>query len=152
MSITKLTGVLLTLVAVGGCSSMPSGPKFSGVEAANEGAAKVYIYRPERLFMRAAPFKVMLNERKVVELGNNGYLTLEVQPGKHTIVTDTTVIDEKTAFRVARGETRFLRLGLDRKPAICYCSRFQFELVKRDRAISELKNMRREEDVMNHDG
>lgn len=136
--------VFLSLAVVG-CSSMPSGPEFSGLEAtASPSEGTLYIYRPDAYYGKAITYPVLLNGNKIADLGTQGYFPLTVEPGEYRIQPDTDSIDHELRFSVTAGEVQFLRLKVNRKPAICFCTSLEFEEVDRPYALRELPRTRRE--------
>ena len=137
--------VSISILALTACSSMPSGPKFGGVDVtAGPSESILYIYRPNAHYGIAVTYPVLLNGKKIADLGNDGYFPLAVEPGRYSIQTDTDGIDHAYEFEAESGETHFLRLKVNRKPAICFCSSMEFEQVGEPHAVGELAATRKE--------
>jgi len=140
--------IISTFVALlVGCSSMPNGPQFSGVASQSDANhSTLYIYRPDAYYGKAITVPVMLNDKKIADLGNEGYFTLAVAPGNYLILPDTDSIDHEFRFEAKAGQIHFLRLKVNRKPALCFCTSLEFEIADEVKAMEELAKTRLETD------
>jgi Protein of unknown function (DUF2846) len=139
--------VIAALAGIVGCSSMPSGPKFSAIAKKPElGETALYIYRPDAYYGKAITVPVLINGKKVADIGNQGFFVLPVKPAEYSIQPDTDSIDHQFKFTATSGENVFLRLKVNRKPALCFCTSLEFEQVDQARASTELALTRQETD------
>jgi hypothetical protein len=77
-----LTAIMLTVMM--GCASAPQGEQFSALLPAKAGKALVYLYRPTDSH-GGVNYPVLIDDEKVADIGNGGYLVIPVDPGDHTI-------------------------------------------------------------------
>ena len=137
--------ISISILALAACSSMPSGPKFQGVSVTPRPSESVlYVYRPNAYYGMAVTYSILLNDKKIADLGNDGYFPLAVEPGHYSIRPDTDGIDHPYEFDAESGETVFLRLKVNRKPALCFCTSLEFEQVDKSVAVGELAATRKE--------
>ncbi len=136
-----LIAVALFLTA---CASAPSGDQFSGVGAAKEDKALVYIYRPDVYYGKATTYPVLLDENKIADIANRGFFSIELDPGTYSIRPDTPSIDHDLSVEVEAGEITYLRLTTNEKPAFCFCTSLQFEVVEELIAVNQMADTREE--------
>ena len=146
MNFRYLCFLLFAITALEGCSSIPSGEAFSSLEPAPADKALAYIYRPPIYYGKAITYPILLNEEKIASIGENGFFTMELDAGDYSIRPDTDSIDNIFDFSAENGAVYFLRLKTNRKPAICFCTSLEFELVDEELALAELGTARRETD------
>jgi len=83
MTWTGLMGVAAAMGALSGCAS---GPAFTAVEAAPEGQAQVYLYRPWQFPGSAATLKISVDGVQTEStLPNSSWERIVVSPGHHTL-------------------------------------------------------------------
>jgi len=66
-----------------GCSTTPAG--FQKLSDLKFGEAGLYIYRTDRSESRAPTFGIFVDETKLGSLPNNGYLSLTLPSGAHSV-------------------------------------------------------------------
>lgn len=85
-------GVIAVAALASGCASVPmaSPEQDKAAKSFNvkPGKANIYVYRNESLGM-AIRMRVLLDGQEVGRTGAKTYLLLEVNPGNHTLVSDT---------------------------------------------------------------
>lgn len=126
------------------CASAPSGPQFSSLKEPSPGKARIYIYRPDVYYGKAITYSVLLNKKKISDIGNLGFFTIELDPGKYTIEPDTQSIDNSLDIILVENSVTFLRLKTNERPPLCFCTSLQFEVIEKNMALIELKNTREE--------
>lgn len=85
-------GAILFAVLASGCASVPMASpekdKAAKTFAVKPGKANIYVYRNE-VFGAAIKMRVLLNDKEVGRTASKTYLLMEVDPGKHTLHSDT---------------------------------------------------------------
>jgi len=85
-------GAVLVAILAAGCASVPMASMESDTAAKNfapkSGKANVYVYRNES-FGAAIKMPVMLDARNVGATAAKTYMLLEVEPGPHTVLSNT---------------------------------------------------------------
>lgn len=140
----KILAILLITTMMYGCASAPSGEKFSSVRSATNEKSLVYIYRPDAYYAKAVTYGVLLDEVEIARIARNGFFAIDIPPGAHSIRPDHDGIDHDLLFDFKANETTFLRLKTNLKPALCFCTSIQFEVVSEELAVSEMSVMREE--------
>lgn len=138
---------VLFVSLLGSCASAPSGEQFSAIRPVKQDKALVYLYRPHDFSNRNAIFPVILNNKKIADLGNKGFFVIELDAGTYSIHSDTPSIDHKMAVNLENGTITFVRLIVDdSKSILCagFCISIRFEIVNESNALNELKQTREE--------
>lgn len=142
----KIISILFLSLLMYGCASAPSGEKFTSVRPAKSDKALVYIYRPDAYYAKAVAYGVILDDIEIAKITRNGFFAIDVPPGKHTIRPDHDGIDHDLVVNLEPGTTNFLRIKTNIKPALCFCTSIEFELVNKELALREMDIMREEID------
>lgn len=149
MKPTVLVTLVLSFGLMAGCASVapPSGPQFTGVEMVpSPDQAVLYIYRTEIEYRQNKDLLLpaVLDSDTVVDLTANAYVAVTVQPGKHVIHSRTEKVDKTVELDVKPGDTLFLRVRYRMRPALCFCSFTEFEVVEEAQAMTQLAGTRQE--------
>src|SRR5262245_25959353 len=92
MRYLSLGAILLVAALASGCASVPMASpekdKAAKSDTVKPGKANIYVYRNE-MFGAAIAMRVQLNGKEIARTGAKTYLLLEVDPGTHTILSDT---------------------------------------------------------------
>src|SRR5438105_14216951 len=84
----KLLMSVAVLVGIAGCAT---GPDFQTASAPPPDAARVYVYRLKHynpwagLVPNATPYRITVNDGRVVDLSNDGYYSFLARPGANTL-------------------------------------------------------------------
>lgn len=113
--------LLVLVLSLTACANYPPfpGEAFSGVKPAEDGLARVYVYRPSYLQLMYAETGIFVDNQARATLTNDSYRAFSVAPGKHLfmakIITEKlaeehTFLRQEIAFEytVEPGETVFL--------------------------------------------
>jgi hypothetical protein len=71
---------LFCVLTLSACASL--GPKFEAIQTAPKDKALVYVYRPSRFGGAARSPDVYANEVRIGSIGNGGFFSAQVMPGK----------------------------------------------------------------------
>jgi hypothetical protein len=138
MFMRYLTIIFCLLIV--GCSS--TGPLFEQLPPPDKNKALLYIYRPDSLVMLARPASFEIDDEKIVELKNNGYTSLYIPEGKHTVK----VLWEMQGFKpielnvnLIGGQQYFIRSS----PGLGYC----YECIEYQTFLSEVPSTLGSEEI-----
>ena len=132
-----------------------TGPKFSGVETAQNNQARLYFYRPWQLLDGAAAPTVQINGEDKFDISNGGYQTLSLPPGETTItvkeggVLSNWRADELTiTLPMEASKVYFVRLGAKVENVsggsfISVSGLYSLSLVAEDFAVNELRETKK---------
>lgn len=108
----KLRFPFLCAILITGCASL--GPKFSSLQPQPKSKALVYVYRPKAFTGSVRSPNITVNDKKIGEIPNGGYLVAEVDSGRTTIAQTDFVGEKSTEETVVLqpNQTYFLRFDL----------------------------------------
>lgn len=147
----------MALVALtAGCTAPATGPEFSLAPVA-EDKGNVYIYRPYTKFNEGGYPNVFVNGEKKFALKDKGYAVLSLQPGNYELKIEGTTMGTNwwppavtRTLGVEAGREYFMRVipalpsGAAPGPYLFTnnISRALVTLVKREQALSEIRDLR----------
>ena len=136
--------VLAAGMLVGGCASTPAGAAFSTlVEPLNE-RGLLYVYRPGEYYGKALSFKVMVDGKEKGDVGNDAYMIIPVEPGKHSIeVKGFGYKDVPSEVEIPTGEFAFLKV-VTKKGFGGFSATLTLESASRSIALEGLTGLKRE--------
>jgi hypothetical protein len=135
----SLPALVVVLMLLGGCATAPSGSKFSGVAVPAADKAMLYVYRPNDYYAKAITFPLLLDNKKVADIGSAGFIKIPVAPGSHTLVTETaSMIDDPITVAVKGGEIKFLRVSMNKHDPMGFSVSIYFKDVVRQLAEPEM--------------
>jgi hypothetical protein len=140
-AVISLLAAFACALVVAGCASAPSGDQFKTVATPADGKAIIYVYRPNEYVAKAITLPVLLDGKKIAEIGNTGFFKVPVEPGEHRIVTETgSMIDDPITLNVNSGDIKFLRLNLRRNDPMGFSVSIYFTDMQRQLAEPELRS------------
>jgi len=106
--------------------------------------ANIVIYRVKQFAGSAVLTPIYINgKKKSPMLSNGSFQTLTLDPGKYIFHTEPgnwmTPIARRTEVSLAAGEKYFMRFKIDNYQVVMFA---KFELVEKEQALVEIKNMR----------
>ena len=137
---------LVFVVVLQACASAPNGPEFSLGEGVSDSKGVIYVYRPPKNYASAVTFALFMNETKIADIAQKGYVKVEVDPGSYIFETKTSAIDEPITVDVGSGESKYLRLSIKVHDPLGFSASYYFEPKSFSDAEHEISNTRREVD------
>jgi len=113
----KIIYTILIFLTLSGCAS--SGEKFTELESVEDDQSIIYVMRPWRLYRGIAILDVLINEEKVADLVNGGYIPVKVSPGSGILTISASLAARTNGWRndpinlkyeIKPKETKFIML------------------------------------------
>lgn len=144
MKLFNISWVLVLSVSIlSGCATtMLEGPKFTEAKPPAAGESLVYFYRPNSTPFLLSP-DLLVNGKKILSLGNQGYSYLYLKPGDYDIKVAWSFIsgrhDLQGKVKLEAGKTYFIRShGHVAYNTITYSSSGYLTSVPAENALNEM--------------
>lgn len=139
----RIVAISLSLLFIAGCQATAKGTVFSELPLSkiySDTESKIIVYRPSQRTGSGERIGIVVDGQAAGGLDLEGYLIITVEPGSHTLNSDTNSIDKKSKIHLGRGETKFYKADLDNYFATAV---WKFKQVDSRAARKELEYLRR---------
>ncbi len=138
--------IISMVLTICSCASAPNGPLFSVNTNYAEDLGVVYVYRPPVNYAKAITFPVFLDGVKIADIAQKGYVRIPLKPGAYKLETKTSAIDEPINLNITRGESKYLRLSINKHDPLGFSATYFFQEKKYVEAEPEILKTKLEVD------